>query len=250
PGSSTRARWPGRAGAFRSTTCSTGSVSAPGTAPSSGRSESTSASRSTSGATTPGGRCIWRWETPSDMASLRLVRRLVRLVTGVLLLVGFALVVLVVAVRTPVGERQLREWIRSVLVQATDARVSIGRVGGSLISGFWAHDVLLEFPGGARVDAKELSASYALHVLLTGRIEIGSVRLRDVRVRALATAEDWGFVAPGAPASESPLPTLRIDRVVIEDGRVDLALGGTAPRRLALTQLSLDGSFAMDPRQI
>jgi translocation and assembly module TamB len=183
------------------------------------------------------------------MASLRLVRRLVRLITGVLLLVGFALVVLVVAVRTPVGERQLREWIRSVLVQATDARVSIGRVGGSLISGFWAHDVLLQFPGGARVDAKELSASYALHVLLTGRIELGTVRLRDVRVRALTTAEGWGFVAPG-PASETPLPTLSIDRVVIEDGRADLALGDTMPRRLALTQLSLDGSFAMDPREI
>src|SRR5262249_42463383 len=154
---------------------------------------STSAFRSTSGVTIPGGRCTWRWETPSDMASLRLVRRLVRLVTGVLLLVGFALVVLVVAVRTPAAEPPPPEGVRSVLVQATDARVSIGRVGGSLISGFWAHDVLLEFPGGARVDARELSASYALPVLLTGRLEIGSVRLRDVRVRAVTTADGWGF---------------------------------------------------------
>src|SRR5262249_20996327 len=160
------------------------------------------------------------------MASLRLVRRIVRLTTGVLLLVGFALVVLVVAVQTPIGERQLREWIGALLVQATDARVSIGRVGGSLISGFWAHDVRMEFPGGARVDARELSASYALHVLLTGRIEIGSVHLRDVRVRALTTAEAWGFVAPGPSVTEgeTPLPTLRIERVVVEDGRVDLAL--------------------------
>ena len=186
------------------------------------------------------------------MASLRLVRRLVRLLTGLLLLVGFALVVLVVAVRTPVGERQLREWIRTLLVQATDARVSIGRVGGSLISGFWAHDVLLLFPGGARVETRELSASYALQALLTGHIDVGSVRLRDVRVRALAAAEGWGFVAPGPSASENetPLPTLRIDRVAIENGRVDLALGDATPRRLALTQLGLEGAFAMDPREI
>src|SRR5262249_39453881 len=33
----------------------------------------------------------------------------------------------------------------------------------------------------------------------------------------------------------------------IEDGRVDLALGGQQPRRIALTALSLDGALAMDP---
>ncbi len=183
------------------------------------------------------------------MASLRLVRRAVRVLTGVLLLAAVGLVLLVMAVRTPVGEAQLRDWITSLLVQATDARVSIGRVGGSLVTGIWAHDIDLQFPGGARVSARELTASYALQVLLSGRIEAGSVRLRGVRARAFATAEGWGFVAPGPSGSESetPLPTLRIRRVVIEDGRLDLALGAAPPGRIALAQLALDGSLAMDP---
>src|SRR5262249_5804425 len=166
-----------------------------------------------------------------------------------LLLAAFGLVFLVMAVRTPVGEAQLRAWLTSLLVQATDARVSIGRVGGSLVSGVWAHDIDLRFPGGARVHAQELTASYALPVLLSGRIEVGSVRLGGVRARALATAEGWGFVAPRPSHGESatPLPTLRIRRIVIEDGRFDLALGAAPPSRVALTQLALDGSLAIDP---
>src|SRR5262245_58570335 len=150
------------------------------------------------------------------------------------------------ALRVPAIEAEVRSRLVGFLAQATGARVSIGHVGGSLLFGVRAHDVRLAFPAGARMAAAELAGSYTLPALLGSRIEIGTLRLRGVRVRLAPTAPAWGFddLVENEAQAVSTLPTLRAGRILIE-GRVVVP-----PWRVALTDVSLDAGFSMDPETI
>src|SRR5262245_31963560 len=151
------------------------------------------------------------------------------------------------ALRVPAIEAEVRSRLLGFLAQATGARVSIGHVGGSLLFGVRAHDVRLAFPAGARMAAAELAGSYTLPALLGSRIEIGTLRLRGVRVRLVPTAPAWGFddLVENEAQAASTLPTLRAGRILIEDGRVVVP-----PWRVALADVSLDAGFSMDPETI
>jgi autotransporter translocation and assembly factor TamB len=187
------------------------------------------------------------------MTALSITRRLVFALTGLLLVIGAAVILVIVVLNTPSGEATLRRRLEAILTDATGARVSIGHLGGSLVRGVSARDVSLVFPGGSRLAVAELAGSYTLPALVSGRFVIGSLHARGVRVRLVHTAAGWGFSAPGSPAEESPtsLPDLRILHVTVEDGRAALLLAdANPPQRFALAGVSLDASFAMNARTI
>jgi autotransporter translocation and assembly factor TamB len=156
-----------------------------------------------------------------------------------------ALVLAVVALRSPAIEAEVRARVVALVADATGARVSLGRFALTLPLGVQAADVALTFPAGARVSAAELSGAIALPGLLAGRIDVGTVRLRGVRARLVPTASEWGFDDFSETQDETPFPTLRVRRVVVEDGRVVVP-----PWRVGLSNIALDAGFAMDPDTI
>ncbi len=183
---------------------------------------------------------------------MRLARRTVRWLTRLLLAPVLLVLLLGVALRTPWVETELRQRVSAALADATGGRVSIATLRNTLLAGIRVRDLFLRFPGGARIAAADLSATGALPALLAGRIEIGTLRLRGVWVRVLPAAPGWGFEDPAtAGEGETPVPTLRVGRVVVHDGRIDAAVATAEPPwRVALDRLTLDGSFAMDARQV
>jgi len=168
----------------------------------------------------------------------------VQTVTGLLLLLGVAAVLLLFALRSPAVEARVRARLVTLLAEATGARVYIGHFGLALPFGIRAGDVRLAFPAGARVAADELSGSVAIPGLFAGRVEVGAVHLRGVRARLVPTASNWGFDDLGKqePTPESPLPTLRVGRIVVEDGHVVVP-----PWRVGLGNVALDAALALDP---
>src|SRR5262245_19861731 len=187
------------------------------------------------------------------MAAVSVARRPVFAVSGLLLVLAPEVVSVVAVLDTLSGEATLRRRLEAILTDATGARVSIGHLGGTLIRGVSARDVSLVFPGGSRLAVAELAGSYALSALVSGRFVIGSLHARGARVRLVHSAAGWGFSRPDSPVAENPtsLPDLRILHVTVEDGRVALLLAdANPPQRFALAGVSLDASFAMDPRTI
>ena len=187
------------------------------------------------------------------MTLASLARRMVFVLTGLLLALAAAVAMVILAVNTRTGEEALRQRLERILADATGARVSIGHLGGTLVSGVSARDVSLVFPGGTRMAASELTGSYALPALVSGRFVIGSARARGARIRLVHDAAGWGFAGPAAPADEAPtvLPELRILHVTVEDGRAAVILAdATPPQRFVLSSLGLEAGFAMDSRTI
>ena len=182
---------------------------------------------------------------------MRLARRLVQALTGLLILLALAAVGLVIALREPAVQTEVRARLAAALAEATGARVSIGGVGATLLGGIRARDVLLAFPAGARIGAAELSGSSVIPALLARRLELGTIHLRGMRVRLVPDAPAWGFDDLVDTGESSPWPSLRVLRVVVADGRLAMALGDAAtPRRLVLDDVALDAGLTMDADRI
>ncbi len=167
-----------------------------------------------------------------------------QVLTGLLLLLGVAGVVLVVALRSETVEARIRARLVTILAEATGARVYIEHFGLALPLGVHASGVRLIYPAGARVAASELTGSVAIPGLLAGHLEVGTVRLRGVRARLVPSASNWGFDDLGEQeaSSDSPLPTLRVRRILVEDGRVVIPSW-----RVGLGNVTLDAALALEP---
>jgi translocation and assembly module TamB len=179
---------------------------------------------------------------------VRAIRRIVQALTGLLVLLGAAVVAGVLALHAPAVQDAVRARLVALLAEATGARVALGRVRLGLPLGIRAADVRLVFPAGARVAARELSGSLAIPGLLAGRIDLGTVRVRGLRARLVPTASNWGFDDLGEaepPSGETALPSLRIARIVVTEGRIVIP-----PWRLALDEATLDAALAMDPDRV
>jgi translocation and assembly module TamB len=177
------------------------------------------------------------------------MRRLILWLTTLALLPALAAFAIAVALRTPWVQEELRTRVATALGDALGARVSIGRLQGTLLAGVRARDVSVDYPSGARLGAEEISATYALPALLAGRVVLGTLRLRGVDVKLVHTEEGWGIPLPaaGAETEESSL-TVVARRIVLEDGRVAVAdMTAEPPRRVALTRVHLDGSLRVAP---
>src|SRR5262245_7119212 len=127
------------------------------------------------------------------MTAVSIARRLVFAVTGLLLVIGAAVVGVIAILNTPSGEATLRRRLEAILADATGARVSIGHLGGSLIRGVSARDVSFVFPGGSRLAVAELAGSYGLPTLVSGRLVIGGLRSVRARLRLSYSAGGRGF---------------------------------------------------------
>ena len=127
------------------------------------------------------------------------LRRLVLGLTAVALLPALAAFLIAVALHTPWVEAEIRSRVAATLGDALGARVSIGRLQGTLLAGVRARDVRIVYPSGARLIVDEASATYALPALLAGRVLIGTLHLHDVDARLVRTADGWRLTRPERP---------------------------------------------------
>ncbi|MGH8531465.1 MAG: translocation/assembly module TamB domain-containing protein [Gammaproteobacteria bacterium] len=172
--------------------------------------------------------------------------------SGVLLLV---VVALVLYSRTAGFHDFLREKALAALNENVRGRIGLGRVQGSIWGKLVLSDLTLRYQGEVVLAVPRITASYRLLPLLRGRIEVDTLQVVGVDVRARQDARGhWNLVealSPRKPESEegAGLPlTVALDAVVLRGRRIDLRLPAGQSYHLADTEL--DAHVVLDPAGI
>ena len=171
-------------------------------------------------------------------------RWLLRIVFGVLLLA----VLLVLSLRTSTVRGYLLARTIAAVETALDARVSVGALHGPVLRRLVLEDVRVRAGGQTVIYAPRIELTWALLPLLGGRVRIDRLALDRPRIRLVRTAKGW--VLPSARSSEEGegrSTVVALNGVQVRGGRVAVALlDAERPRRLAATELDLDGSARLD----
>ncbi len=166
--------------------------------------------------------------------------------------VAFAmlLLALVVVIIAFTQTDRFREIVRQQAVHALSAlvpaRVSIGRVEGSIWSRIGLVDVVADYHDEALVRVRRLQVHYRLLSLLKGRLHVSRLEVVDplVVVRRLADGT-WNvanaFRVPAGQESSNGAAGLDVvvDRVVVRGGVLDLVLTDDNPERYRVTDLAV-----------
>src|SRR5207247_7141699 len=171
----------------------------------------------------------------------RLGRWLARgLVAGALLAVALAL-----ASRTGALRALERRAVVYLLERATDTRVTLAEVGGTLGHSLVLGDLRLAVGGRTVGRVPRLGVVSAPLSLLRGVLRLERVTLAAPRVRAVRE----GGARPFALQPGGGLP-VEVDRLEVVDGRVAVAFLDTEPRRrFAATALALAARGHVEPRR-
>ncbi|MFH0351875.1 MAG: AsmA family protein, partial [Chromatiales bacterium] len=172
--------------------------------------------------------------------------------SGVLLLV---VVGLVLYSRTAEFRDLLREKVLAALNENVRGQIGLGRVQGSILANLVLSDLTLRYQGEVVLAVPRITASYRLLPLLRGRVEVDSLRVVGVVVRAKQDARGhWNLVealSPRKPESDegAGLPlTVVLDAVVLRGRRIDLRLPGG--QSYHLTDTELDAHVVLGPAGI
>ena len=142
-----------------------------------------------------------------------------------------------------------RDWLRrDIIVRAErllDAKVSIARVGGDLLSGIVLDGVRLEQGGQPVIAIERIRVTYRVLTLRKSRIVLDSVDVLRPVVVARQTPEGWTFarlVKPRVKPTGSAPIVFAIDALRIFDGTGSVApLGAARPTRIE----DLDAALAI-----
>lgn len=169
--------------------------------------------------------------------------------SGVLLLV---VVGLVLYSRTEGFRDLLREKVVAALNESVRGQIVLGRVEGSLWANLVLSNLTLRYQGEVLLAAPRITASYRLLPLLRGRVEVDSLRVVGVVVRAKQDAQGhWNLVealSPRKPEAEegAELPlTVALDEIMLRGRRIDLRLPGG--QSYHLTDTELDAHVVLGP---
>src|SRR4051812_8508735 len=155
----------------------------------------------------------------------RLARLVLGLVAGLLLLTGVALAV----VETGWGKGQIRDLITAQANQFLTATLTIGGLEGSLLRGLQLHDIALSRDGHTLIHVDEVALSYSIRELVENGVTIRRVRLtRPVVAAARMPDGRWDLGALVKRESQEqertgPKRSIRIESIEIVDGHVSLA---------------------------
>ncbi|MGH8514176.1 MAG: hypothetical protein ACREV8_09605, partial [Gammaproteobacteria bacterium] len=161
--------------------------------------------------------------------------------SAVLLLV---IVGLVLYSRTEGFRDRLRDEVVAALNESVRGQIGLGRVQGSIWSNLVLSDLSVRYRGKVLLAAPHISVSYRLLPLLRGRVEIDSLGVVGVVVRAKQdTQGHWNLAEALSPrkleAEEgvgSPL-TVALHEIVLRGHRIDLRLPGGQSYHLIDTEL-------------
>ncbi|MBA3494439.1 MAG: hypothetical protein H0T87_10075, partial [Gammaproteobacteria bacterium] len=169
--------------------------------------------------------------------------------SGVFLLV---VVGLVLYSRTAGFRDLLREKTLAALNENVRGQIGLGTLQGSIWANLVLSDLTLRYQGEVVLAVPRITASYRLLPLLRGRVEVDTLQVVGVVVRAKQDARGhWNLVealSPRKPESEEgvglPL-TVVLDAVVLRGRRIDLRLPGG--QSYQLTDTELDAHVVLDP---
>src|SRR5438093_3994537 len=163
------------------------------------------------------------------------MRRLGRWLACGLVAGALVAVALAVASRTGALRALERRAVVHFLERATDMRVTLAEVGGTLGHTLVLGDLRLAVGGRTVVRVPRLEVVYAPLSLLRGVLRLERVTLTAPRVRAVRE----GGARPFALQPGGGLP-VEVDHLEVADGRVAVALlDMEPPRRFAATALAL-----------
>ena len=184
------------------------------------------------------------------MAKIRTYFGWTALIASVVLLV--VAMGLVLYSRTAGFRDLLREKALAALNENVRGQIGLGRVQGSIWANLVLSDLTLRYQGEVVLAVPRITASYRLLPLLRGRIEVDTLQVVGVDVRAKQDARGhWNLVealSPRKPESEegAGLPlTVALDAVVLRGRRIDLRLPGG--QSYHLTDTELDANVVLDP---
>src|SRR5207249_1665945 len=172
------------------------------------------------------------------------MRRLRRWLSSLLVAMVLMPLALAVGSRTGAVRALERSAVVHFLERATDARVRLGQVGGTLGHSLVLEDLRLAAGGRTVVHVPRLEIVYAPLALLRGVLRLERVTLTAPRVRAVREGGARPFaLQPGGGLA------VEVDRLEVVDGRVAVALLDTEPpRRFAATALALAARGHVEPR--
>src|SRR5213593_2253967 len=172
---------------------------------------------------------------------MRRLRRWLARLPGAMVLMALALAV---GSRTGAVRALERSAVVHFLERATDARVRLGQVGGTLGHSLVLEDLRLAAGGRTVVHVPRLEIVYAPLALLRGVLRLERVTLTAPHVRAVRGGGALPFaLRPGGGLA------VEVDRLEVVDGRVAVALLDTEPpRRFAATALALAARGHLEPR--
>jgi autotransporter translocation and assembly factor TamB len=157
-------------------------------------------------------------------------------VAGVVL--GAAIVALVGAMLFTESGRDLVRTQAKAALQAGGVEVDVDRVGGVPGRMLELEGVRIAFEGRTIVRLPHVRIAYAPFDLLRGRIGLRRVTLTKPRVRVERRDGEWQLPKSTAGGTTWRFPPVRISRLRVIDGRVDLHLENDgATRRVAVTDL-------------
>jgi len=126
---------------------------------------------------------------------------------------------------------------------AIGADVTIGRLGGPLLSGASLEEVTISADGEPVVSVERIDARYDLLPLLRGEVTLDRLRL----VRPVVQASGVAALVMARPSDDGAGPALVIDEVMIVDGTVNV---GSTPEQVGGVRVpdsfrAIDALFAL-----
>ncbi|MGH8654496.1 MAG: translocation/assembly module TamB domain-containing protein [Gammaproteobacteria bacterium] len=169
--------------------------------------------------------------------------------SGILLLV---VVGLVLYSRTEGFRDRLRDEVVAALNESIRGEIGLGRVQGSIWAKLVLSDLSVRYQGDVLLGVPRISVSYRLLPLLRGRLEIDSLRVVGVVMRAKQDAQGHWNVAEalssGKPETEegAGLPlTVALHEIVLRGRRIELRPPGG--QSYHLTDTELDARVVLGP---
>jgi hypothetical protein len=139
---------------------------------------------------------------------------------------GIVLGLTSVGLRTERGRRAVVSILEATVNRAIEGTMTIGRIGGSFLSGLEAEEIVIRGPDGVEViGIPRLEVRYGLRDLLEGRFVLGRLTIRSPRLN-LIQAQDGifnlakTFAVGGGRAGAAPF--VAFSDVEITDGRVEV----------------------------
>lgn len=183
----------------------------------------------------------------------RLAARVLLALAAAGALVVAGAVLLVVAVSRGFERERVTGLLAAQLGAALDAEVRIGRLEGALFDGFRAEDLELRAGDGPPLAAAALAVRFDPSPLWRERrLAIALVELEGLRATLRDGAEGWRLAGVGRPlagggdaeeAGGGPalLRAVEVERLVVRDARVALAIGADDAPDATRATLALDG---------
>lgn len=166
------------------------------------------------------------------------LRRLTRVLLVAVLGIGALVVLALGLIQTSWVKNYLRQIAERRVESATGAELSIGALGGNLLSGAELRHVRFAQDGHSIAEVPEIDVDYSLPDLLTGSVDVGSVVLHDPVIHLRRTAQGTLNLAALGPARRGIAPSDRraetkaapssgrgwsIGELVIDDGTLTIA---------------------------